>query len=84
MKRYQAVDDGDILTYNLPIELKIACCHCGLVHNYRIQRRGARGIRMIATQDVRATAQLRRHRKDQLVCQPVSHRKLLKILKNRG
>jgi hypothetical protein len=45
----------------LPKVLSVACCDCGLVHNFEVFfRKGIAFFRM--TRDNRATGQIRRHR----------------------
>jgi hypothetical protein len=42
-------------------KLKIACCHCGLVHDIKIVRRPKkRGYRLTVWQNLRSTGQIRR------------------------
>lgn len=63
MSRYAQRFDNEGWTEQSGVPFKIACCHCGLVHQMVIVagKKGELGI--AAKQDLRATAAMRRKKK---------------------
>lgn len=74
MSRYHKTQDGETLV--VPLEHKVACCDCGLVHRvkvepFRVETIGPRGgkkvgplkLRRTVWRDERATAAVRRERR---------------------
>lgn len=53
VRKYQHLADGQRVTIPNRV-LKIACCDCGLVHLFKIRKRG-RGLAITAWRDVKAT-----------------------------
>lgn len=58
--KYHRVQDGDLLTIKMNRNNKIACCDCGLVHNFHFYRLKGRVVARVV-RNRRATAAVRRH-----------------------
>jgi hypothetical protein len=60
--KYGQLVDGDTFELGKREPLKIACCSCGLVHQWKI-RTTKTGYKVTVRQDKRATGQTRRRMK---------------------
>lgn len=62
MKRdeYEQVYDGEPFTQPLGKNWKLACCHCGLVHEVKIEMAGAAHVKLTVRQNAAATKRLRK------------------------
>lgn len=59
-RRYEQRKDGEAFEVPHDTPHRIACCDCGLVHDFRFLTGDASPVVIVATRNARATAQRRR------------------------
>jgi len=61
--KYNQITDGDILEIDLdPLDWRIKCCDCGMVHLFQFKKVKRSVYQITITQEPRRTAQARRHK----------------------
>ena len=66
---YEQVYDNEPFEQTFGVSWKLACCHCGLVHDVKIESLG-KNLRMTVRQNAAATKRLR-EADPTFVCKPV-------------
>ena len=71
MSEYEQWYDGETYEWKTgeTNALKIACCHCGLIHDIVFNKiKGSNKVKITIGENKRATATYRRHHKKELKC----------------
>jgi hypothetical protein len=70
--KWHQITSGDTIKLRFPLILKIACCDCGLTHDFFFKKR-ERGVEVTITRNDRSTKQIRKGKKH--LCVPLRPRR---------
>lgn len=60
LENYEQVYDGEPFIQPLGKRWKLACCHCGLVHEVKIELADEKNVKLTVRQNAAATKRLRK------------------------